>query len=584
MRRTLCTRVTVAAGTALFLTLAGLYLAGMAEPVASAGSASLFVRPAGSGTTCSQAAPCTLATALMQAVDGDMLYLAAGTYTGAGNQAVVQVTHSITVYCGWDGGAAWPPVRNPAAHVSVLDGEGQRRGIHVARGLHVAVDSCTVVRGNATTGDSPGRGGGIYIFDSVAVLSHNVISGNLASGSPGLNGMGGGLYIDFADGSLLVENRVEHNVAAAQAHGSGGGMAIHGAAGIVLRDNAVLHNTASITAGLADGGGIYLSSSDYALVENNRIESNIAQNGWYPDTPAEGGGLYLGFSQGMTITGNTISNNIASLLRVGIGGGISMDHIDDTLVRDNLLQGNAGCRGGDGCGGYGGGLYAYESSPVTVEANLFLSNVASQGPFGYGGGLYLCRDSSFALTNNIIAGNHATSRGGGLTFESDVGDPVTATLRHNTFVNNDGVNVAGKSAVHIPAAGVTLDMANNIISGHSLGVRGEAGSTATLSRNLFFNNPLGDTVGDGIVNTAPITGQDPLLGATYHLSAGSPAIDAGVPAGVGVDIDGNPRPMGAGVDIGADEYPATAPTLLYLPLALRNVQVWATRGVQPYGF
>jgi hypothetical protein len=562
--------VTVAAGTALFLTIACLHLAGFALPAACADAGDLFVKPAGSGSACSQAAPCTLASALAQALDGDTLYLAQGTYLGSGNGAVVTVTHSISLYCGWDGSTASPPVRNAATYVSVLDGEGQRRGIYTARGLQVTVDGCTVLRGNATSGDNPGRGGGIYIFDTVALLAHNVISGSLASGLAGQNGLGGGLYVDFANGSVLVDNWVEYNVAAAQGHGSGGGMAIHGSAGIVVRDNIVLHNTASITAGLGDGGGVYMSSNNNALVEHNRIESNIAQNGWYPDTPSEGGGLFLDYSTGVTVTGNTLRNNIASTLRVGTGGGISMDHIERTLVRGNLLQGNVACSGGGECSGYGGGLYAYHSPLVQVEANQFLDNVATQGSYGVGGALYLSRRSWFTLTNNIIAGNHASTRGGALTFEADVGAPVTATLLHNTLMNNNGDSEAGKTAIYINHAGVTLDMVNNILSGHSYGVYGHSDSTATLNRNLFYANTQGDTGGVNVVNSAPITGLDPLLNATYHLGTGSPAIDAGVPAGVNVDMDGDPRPMGLRVDIGADEYPAPAPLSLYLPVVLRK--------------
>jgi uncharacterized repeat protein (TIGR01451 family) len=39
----------------------------------------------------------------------------------------------------------------------------------------------------------------------------------------------------------------------------------------------------------------------------------------------------------------------------------------------------------------------------------------------------------------------------------------------------------------------------------------------------------------------------------YHIGPGSAAIDAGVDAGVDHDIDGDPRPLGNGYDLGADE-------------------------------
>jgi hypothetical protein len=43
----------------------------------------------------------------------------------------------------------------------------------------------------------------------------------------------------------------------------------------------------------------------------------------------------------------------------------------------------------------------------------------------------------------------------------------------------------------------------------------------------------------------------------FHLLPGSPAIDAGITLlEVTNDLDGNPRPQGAGYDIGAYEMPA----------------------------
>jgi hypothetical protein len=60
---------------------------------------------------------------------------------------------------------------------------------------------------------------------------------------------------------------------------------------------------------------------------------------------------------------------------------------------------------------------------------------------------------------------------------------------------------------------------------------------------------------------------DPKLDGSYHLQAGSAAINAGVDAGVTVDIDGDSRIKHAPPDIGADEFTTYD---IYLPLVQRG--------------
>ncbi|RMF27033.1 MAG: hypothetical protein D6759_18450, partial [Chloroflexi bacterium] len=167
------------------------------------------------------------------------------------------------------------------------------------------------------------------------------------------------------------------------------------------------------------------------------------------------------------------------------------------------------------------------------------------------------------------AENHATSQGGGVAFETSTSQPVTGTLVHNTFAANDRGSGSGRIAVHLNAAYVTLVLTNNLIYSHTYGVYATTGSTATLYSTLFYANSDGDTGGPGsIANTDPITGADPLLDADYHLRAGSPAVDAGVNVPwVTTDIDGDPRPLGAFPDIGADEFRLYE---VYLPLVVNH--------------
>jgi hypothetical protein len=133
---------------------------------------------------------------------------------------------------------------------------------------------------------------------------------------------------------------------------------------------------------------------------------------------------------------------------------------------------------------------------------------------------------------------------------------VTGTLLHNTFVANNGGNTAnGRIAIDIDQAHVDLTLVNNIIAIQEHGVYVARGSRATLHNTLFYANLAGAVAGPGdIENHDALMGRDPLLTADYHLRPGSPAIDAGMDAGVKTDIDGQPRPSGAAPDIGADEY------------------------------
>ena len=96
------------------------------------------------------------------------MYVARGTYTGTGG-AVITITKSITLYGGWAGTTATPPVRDPSLYPTRLDGQDARRVVYVGEGITPTIDGFIIARGNASNGINPGCGGGIYASDASPV-------------------------------------------------------------------------------------------------------------------------------------------------------------------------------------------------------------------------------------------------------------------------------------------------------------------------------------------------------------------------------------------------------------------------------
>jgi hypothetical protein len=244
-----------------------------------------------------------------------------------------------------------------------------------------------------------------------------------------------------------------------------------------------------------------------------------------------GGGLYLTDSAAL-LSGNVVRKNIANTLGSGLGGGVSLWFC-----------------------------------PATLSGNTIVSNTATlnAASFSAGGGLAFVGGNPFTLTNNLVADNHA-AEGGGMWFAGHPSGSVLGHLLHNTIADNLG---SGQGVFMDEDA--TLILTNTIIAGHyGVGIAANASCTATLEATLWYDNGM-DTDGEGTIltGTVNVTGNPSFVDPDvwdYHLTSGSPAIDAGVEAGVTSDLDGEPRPQGDAPDIGADEFRYFQ---VYLPLVLR---------------
>ncbi|MCX6376156.1 MAG: chitobiase/beta-hexosaminidase C-terminal domain-containing protein, partial [Armatimonadetes bacterium] len=226
------------------------------------------------------------------------------------------------------------------------------------------------------------------------------------------------------------------------------------------------------------------------------------------------------------------------------GGGIWC-FISSPTISNNRITGNTSDQGG--------GIYIYNSAPA-ISNNFIGSNVAEY----WGGGIYCDYGSCPTIANNLIAGNSAPGISGGLygygggIYCYGGSHPVVAnnTISGNTATVGGGLDCEGNSSPTV---------SNNLIVFGSSGVSTDSISTPVLRNNDVYGNTLYDYSG-----ISPGTGDisaDPLFvnrtGGDYHLSGGSPCINAGDDSVVQpgwLDMDEEPRIYGPHVDIGADEY------------------------------
>jgi len=264
------------------------------------------------------------------------------------------------------------------------------------------------------------------------------------------------------------------------------------------------------------GGGVCLWYSSPTLTENT-ISDNIALY-W-------GGGLKL-WDSSPVLTNNTISDNLAC----SGGGGLMLRRSSATLI-ENTISGNLA---------YWGGGLAFDAAPALT------SNTISHNWACWGGGLHV-QGGAVLLTNNTISDNSVQYDGGGILF---IGS--SATLTNCTFSANLAPNGSARACVlYGQDSPSNVEVTNCILWDGANEILNKNNSAITIT----YCDVQGGWPGEGNISA------DPMFVAAgsgdYHLQAASPCINAGTndaPSLPDTDKDGNPRIVGAAVDMGAYEW------------------------------
>ncbi|MEM7534110.1 MAG: right-handed parallel beta-helix repeat-containing protein, partial [Chloroflexota bacterium] len=420
-------------------------------------------------------------------------------------------------------------------------------GVFVGSGSTLTLDSATFSKNQAAQ-----HGGGLYVTASdVTIQNSGVFNENTT-----LDGNGAGAYLTGNGTASFADTVFSKNTTGSISQNDGHAGGLFSA----NTSTTVANSTFSENdAGTAQGGAMRLSAGTVVLSENV-IENNT--------TKGYGAGVYMTGVGNATIFSNTIQTNVLNPNSVVESLTLSSDVTapDGSVIAQTgeTLQATT-VQDGDGAG-----LYINDST-VDMSHNLVFANVGSNE----GAGMYL-RQTDATLTNNVIAQNRVSQEGSPLgPFASGIHqEDGTVTMVHNTVADNlhaslnddDELVVLSETTtigIYVSNLGGStgvLNMTNNIVSGHDVGLRLDGGNTANMHSTLWDNGSIdwtgGGTFASSFDNYRGAPNFEAAGEGNYAIQRQSAAFDVARPTsetGVTIARDGTARPQGFAPDLGAYE-------------------------------
>lgn len=396
---------------------------------------------------------------------------------------------------------------------TIIDGQGADRIFDITQSK-VTLKNLTIQNGSATDG-----GGGIRISTgSTVTITNSTISGNKASPQQGYDCAGGGVLNSWGSTLIIDSSLISKNQVSSQ---GGGGIANCYGGTVTLNKSVVNENTGPASSA---GGGIYNQS--------NKVGE---------------------YSNIFKINGSLILKNKAQS-GAGIYNGATMEINNSSTIENSSSQVE-----GSGDSGAGGGVI--NDGDIKIIGSTIRSNITGENQ---GGGIYNSKTAH--IVNTTISGNKSKSAGGGISSYGTMNIyNSTISGNHSGYDNGGGIITFGSLSIH-----------NSILAGNVKDKDGSVsncmGAIDSKGYNLIdavdsickFKADSGDIVGTVEEPKLPMLGELANNGGyteTHALLAGSPAIDAGNPAGCKdnneavLTADQRGEKRGSKCDIGAFEYP-----------------------------
>ncbi len=404
---------------------------------------------------------------------------------------------------------------------------GNGGGLHITGGASVTIDG-----GSVTNNVAEEEGGGLWnsatgTLRIIGLTSPVLITGNIARGdaAPGVDGSavqgGGGVFNNggtlVLDGDRVSKNiDVSGNAATGATNGSGGGILSIG--GNVAINGAAVSGNEAVRA----GGGIEVVAGALTILQTNITgndvsSANLLNLGLLDGSLGNGGGLHITGAATVVFDGGTVSGNVAALEGGGFWNSATgilriEDSQDNTVISDNIAQGNVDPAGAPATLQGGGGVFnnggTLEFNDLSVNRTITVSaNAASGANFGSGGGI-LSIAGNVTLTAVEINGNEAVRAGGGVEIVNGtftmVGGQITgndvseADLLNLGLLaspgNGGGLHVTGNANVAVTGVSIT----SNVAGREGGGLWNSTGTMIIQGGTLIEDNiASGDAADDG---------------------------------------------------------------------------------------